>query len=99
MLPNHIQRRRKMKLNWLTRKKNRFMAWAHKMFLKIKQKLNIKTYWGKAAQRHHDFWVFKYRQANGKLIPPDMEQYQEAMRRENKGKVKPLPEDATSPLG
>lgn len=88
-----------MKVNWITRKWNRLKAWAHKVFLKAKSKLHLKIYWGSAAQRHHDFWVFKHRQSDGKLIDSDMEQYKLAMNREKEGKVKPLPEDATSPLG
>lgn len=88
-----------MKLNWFTRKKNRFTAWVRKMFLKIKTKFHLKIYWGKASQRHHDFWVFKYRQNDGKLNDVDMEQYKLAMDREEKKKVKPLPKDAVTPFG
>lgn len=54
--------------------------------------------WVGALQRHHDYYVFLYRQ--GKLTHiDDQRQYAYAMERENEGKVKPLADNAVSPFG
>lgn len=54
--------------------------------------------WVDALQRHHDYYVFLYRQ--GKLTHiDDQHQYANAMDREDKGEVKPLADNAANPFG
>jgi hypothetical protein len=57
----------------------------------------VRGFWENACQRHHDYYVFLYRQGN--ISEEDMPNYHLAMQRERKGLVKPLPKDAVSPFG
>jgi hypothetical protein len=57
----------------------------------------VKGFWKNAYQRHHDYYVFLYRQ--GDISQEDMPNYHLAMQREAKGLVKPLPKNAVSPFG
>lgn len=63
----------------------------------VTQIISQQAYWSEAMQRHHDYYVFLFRQGN--LSREDNAQYQLAMERENNGQVRPLPADAVSPFG
>lgn len=81
----------------LRRKWNRLVASIKVKLQAWKTQVNWLKYWSETRQRHHDYFVFMHRQ--GELNPTDQDEYEIAMAREKAGKVKPLAEDATSPLG
>lgn len=88
-----------MKLNWTTRKWNRLTGAIKNWLNEIITRMNWLQYWHDTRQRHHDLYIFLYRQHDGNLDDKDMIEYKLAKAREDAGEVKPLPEDATSPLG
>jgi len=88
-----------MKINWFTRKWNRLVGVISKWYQERKTQINWLRYWRDARQRHHDLYVFLYRQHDGKLDDKDMVEYKLAKAREDTGEVKPLPENATTPFG
>jgi hypothetical protein len=51
-------------------------------------------YYQETAQRHHDYFVFLYRESGGELNPQDTIEYQTAMQREATGYVNQLPDNA-----
>lgn len=66
---------------------------------KLLTQRELHVFWSNSMQRHHDYYVFLYRESHGKLQSGDMAQYELAMQREHDGLCRPLRKDAVSPFG